>query len=289
MDDITQKSIKKIALGTVQFGLNYGISNKEGRTLEREVGAILREAHNRGIDLLDTAHSYGDSEKILGDWIPNFHFRIISKFPRPEKGRSIKNYLQESLMLLKTDSLYGYMAHDAQCIIDEPYLWNELLGLREQKLVEKIGFSLYSPEQLQKLLQLDCLPDIVQVPYNVFDRRFESKFSELKKNGVEIHIRSVFLQGLFFISLQELPSYFDSVKPKLLKMKKRFNNNETLAESLLDFCFKNPMIDKVVIGVNNASQLISNLSISSLPIPDLNWDEFRVLDESILLPYRWPK
>src|SRR5688500_3218977 len=106
-------ALKKIVLGTVQFGLNYGISNRDGQTSSTEVQAILKEASDFGITFLDTAHTYGNSEKVLGDCELAGRFQIISKFPRPQTDRTLESYLMESLSLLKRDSLYGYLAHDA--------------------------------------------------------------------------------------------------------------------------------------------------------------------------------
>lgn len=280
------ETVKKIVLGTVQFGLDYGISNRDGQTPSTEVKAILQEALNHGITFLDTAYVYGNSEKVLGECELANQFQIISKFPRLQTDRTLESYLVESLSLLKQDSLYGYLAHDADSI-SEP-IWSELLRLKEKKLVRKVGFSLYTPRQLRKLLDRNFIPNIVQVPYNLFDRRFEGDFEMLKTLGVEIHTRSVFLQGLFFLQPNLLPTHFNRVKPLLEKLRKTFDN-KTLAGHLLNFCLKNPSIDRIVIGVNQASQLASNISQLNLSSTDLDWSEYQLSDESILLPYNWPK
>jgi aryl-alcohol dehydrogenase-like predicted oxidoreductase len=289
MSNLAPESINKIALGTVQFGLDYGISNKEGKTSSGEVEKILIQAERFDIDLLDTAYAYGSSEKVLGDLLAGFKFKIVSKFPTPQQGKTIKSYIQESLSLLKVKTLYAYMAHDAQCILDDLQLWRQLLELREEGIVSKIGYSLYSTPQLRKLVDSGCKPDIVQVPYNVFDRRFETEFELLKTMGTEIHVRSVFLQGLFFMKPEELPSYFDEAKPLLKKMQFICPEKQTLGAALINFCLKNPFVDRVVIGVNNVAQLSSNILNLSLSLPSFNWDDFNITDESILLPYQWPK
>ena len=289
MSNTAPESLKKIALGTVQFGLDYGISNKEGKTSSEEVEKILIQAERFDIDLLDTAHAYGNSEEVLGDLLADFKFKIVSKFPSPQQGKTIKNYIGESLSLLKVKKLYAYMAHDAQCILDDRQLWSQLLELREEGIVSKIGYSLYSTNQLRKLVDAGCKPDIVQVPYNIFDRRFETEFELLETMGTEVHVRSVFLQGLFFMKPEELPSYFDKAKPLLRKMQFICPDRQTLAAVLIDFCLKNSLVHRVVIGVNNVAQLSSNILNLSLPLPSFNWGDFNVTDESILLPYQWPK
>ena len=281
------EAVKKIVLGTVQFGLDYGISNRDGQTSSTEVKTILQEASNLGITFLDTAHVYGNSEKVLGECELTNQFQIISKFPRLQADRTLESYLIESLSLLKQDSLYGYLAHDADSV-NERDIWRRLIGIKEKKLVQNVGVSLYTREQLWKLLDKNFIPDIVQVPYNLFDRRFEREFETLKTLGVEIHARSVFLQGLFFLETDLLPAHFNRAKPLLEKLRKTFDDR-ALAGHLLNFCLKNPSIDKIVIGVNHASQLASNISQLNLFSTDFNWSEFQLSDESILLPYNWPK
>jgi aryl-alcohol dehydrogenase-like predicted oxidoreductase len=185
--------------------------------------------------------------------------------------------------------LYAYLAHDAQAIINNVEIWRELQDIRGTGSVGRIGFSLYSPGQLKHLLDLDIIPDVVQLPYNLFDRRFESEFKMLKSLGIEIHTRSAFLQGLFFVKPEELPDYFDSAKPILKKMQAIHKDNSLLAATCLNFCVNNPFIDIVVIGINNTTQLSANLSGLMTALPEVEYDDFILNDESILLPYLWPK
>jgi aryl-alcohol dehydrogenase-like predicted oxidoreductase len=289
MDSIKNDLVKKIALGTVQFGLHYGISNTKGKTTLSEVSSILKEATRFGIDLVDTAYSYGESEKVLGNFLQDFDFKIVTKFPRPQQGDSIRNYFEESISCLRVQNLHGYMAHDGASILDNPKLWEELIELRENGRVSKVGYSLYSPSELRQLTNMHGVPDIIQVPYNVFDRRFEPEFERLKSEGTEIHVRSSFLQGLFFVNPDSLPAYFDAAKPLLKKMREITEDDHTLAGSLLMFCLSNPFIDRVIIGVNNTAQLVSNIERLFRPLPPVCFDDFYFSDESILLPYKWPK
>jgi len=128
----------------------------------------------------------------------------------------------------------------------------------------------------------------VQLPYNVFDRRFEPLLADLRKMEVEVHSRSPFLQGLFFLNPDSLPSHFDQVKPFLHEIRNRFPVSNELSGALLSFCVENPLIDRVVIGVNTAEQLTQNLEGNKGIMFKTNWDRFEVKDESILLPYQWP-
>lgn len=281
----------KLALGTVQFGLDYGISNVHGKTSEAEIKNILRIAASHDIDLLDTAFSYGTSEEVLGKVLShksNFKFKIVSKFPKPE-GKSIGSYLQQSMHLLNVTSVYGYLAHSAEVLLENPEVWQELTQLKAGGRIAKIGYSLYEPQQLEKLLKLNMVPDLVQLPYNVFDRRFEPAMVELKKHNIEIHTRSAFLQGLFFMKPDALPSFFNPVKPFLKEMQLQYSTLAELSGALLYFCMGNPMVDRVVIGVNTAEQLIQNIARVSAHHSVKDWKRFQITDEAMVLPYRWPE
>jgi len=279
---------KRFALGTVQFGLNYGISNDAGKTEENEVAEILEAAWEKGIDTIDTAKNYGDSESVLGKKLKH-PFRIVTKFPaRADTSEKIEQSLLASIKALKTKSVYAFMAHDTDLLIKTPELWKTLVRIKEKKIAEKIGCSLYTPEQLQRLIDLNIVPDIVQFPYNFLDQRFNPFFKGLKTMGTEIHVRSVFLQGLFFMKPDQLPSWFESVKPILRKLQLVLPGKNDLAGWLLQFVLKEENIDKIVLGVNTAQQLKANLS-ALMNLNPISIDADNNIPKEILMPNLWPK
>ena len=277
------KNSSKIGLGTAQFGMNYGVFNKTGQTPADEVERILELAKQEEILLLDSASAYGSAEDVLGQNDLQ-QFQVVSKFLPPSTGESITFQLSRSLERFRLKYLYAYLAHRPLELLDSPEQWDELKELKEHKKVAKIGFSLNDPNEVQRLLNAGFYPDLVQVPYNYFDRRFENLMKELKKDGCEIHVRSVFLQGLFFEDPESLESFFDVVKRDLMELQKREN---TLAGSLLNFALEKPFIDKVIVGVQNKEQLQQNLNSLDLSpaLPELSK---RVPDE-ILIPICWPQ
>lgn len=281
-------SEKRIALGTVQFGLDYGISNNAGKTEENEVAKILEAAWEKGIDTIDTARGYGDSESILGKQLKH-PFRIVTKFSAsadtPEK---IEQSLLTSMRALHTESVYAFIAHDTDLLISTPELWKTLVRIKEKKIVQKIGYSLYTPEQLQRLIDLDMLPDIVQFPYNFFDQRFNPFFKTLKTIGTEIHVRSVFLQGLFFMKPEQLPGWFESVKPILRNLQQALPDKNDLAGWLLQFVLKEEKIDRVVLGVNTSQQLKANLA-ALMNLNSISVNAYNNIPQEILMPNLWPK
>lgn len=270
----------KIGLGTVQFGMAYGISNKNGQTSNDEVSQILKYARVKNIELLDSASVYGNSEEVLGENDLSY-FDVISKFMPPKDGQSISNQFEKSLDDLGITSIYGYLAHRPLDLIENPSGWTDLLKLKSTNRVKKIGFSLNEPKELDQLLERNLIPDLVQVPYNYFDRRFETVLKSLKQQGCEIHTRSTFLQGLFFVSPEDLGGFFDEIKPTLKELQKISNLNG----GLLKFVLEKDFIDKAIVGVENVNQLKDNIESiqNTAALPKL----VNNISEDILIPSRW--
>lgn len=279
--------ISKLAIGSVQFGLDYGINNTSGKVPYDEVIHILDFAYENHIRTIDTARSYGDSESILGNCNMG-KWKVVSKFTPENYQQSIKEQLQLSLKNLQLEKLYAYLAHSADCLIDNPDYWLQLKELKASGFIERIGYSLYTVEQLERLIALDYIPDLIQVQYNLIDRRFEPYFEFLKKNKCEIHVRSAFLQGLFF--KENIPDYFSPLKPILQLIQSGFPDKHKRAAYLLSFCLINPKVDKVVIGIQSFNELKLNLhALSSNDFNNLDYPDVPEVNSELLLPYNWPK
>ncbi|MDT0686576.1 aldo/keto reductase [Autumnicola psychrophila] len=272
----------KLGLGTVQFGLSYGISNKAGKTSDEEVQKILKTAEQKGINVLDSASAYGNAEEVLGQNDIS-GFKLVSKFLPPSEGKMVISQLKQSLKNLRLNYLYGYLAHRPMELLIHPEQWGELLDFKAEGIVEKIGFSLNEPEELEKLLEKGFVPDLIQVPYNYFDRRFESAIINLKDKGCEVHTRSAFLQGLFFMDPNELQDHFAEVKPLL----EQLQEIKPLNGALLKFVLERPFIDKVITGVENEAQLMQNIDSIEIAatLPELE----KTISNDILIPSRWSK
>ena len=173
----------KIVIGTVQFGMNYGINNQIGIPSNKEISNILKYAYKQGIDTLDTAISYGSSEEKIGQ-LKDDIFKIITKFSGVSNYDKLENKLIISLSKLKTEKLYGFIFHDASELVDNPKIWNYLEKLKSKNKIEKIGFSMYDQNQLNAILDHGIIPDLVQLPYSILDRRLENSLKTLKTLGV---------------------------------------------------------------------------------------------------------
>jgi len=291
----------KIGLGTVQFGQNYGVSNKQGITPEDEVRDILALAWGNGITLIDTAVSYGASEEVIGRNIPPYaSFRIVTKtltfqktMIEKEDAARLKDTFRSSLDKLKQPKLYGLLVHHAIDLLKDggQYLWEGMQDLKEMGLVQKIGASLYSPLELNRFLE-KYTPDIVQAPVNVFDQRMiqNGHLQHLNGLGVEIHSRSVFLQGLLLMHPDELPNYFQSVYPLLLKYRKNLQAiRRGSLEAALYFVNQQKGIDHIIIGINNKEHIKEIVQIINKrdSFDGVDFSEYAINDESIIDPSLW--
>lgn len=275
--------MSKLVLGTVQFGLQYGV-NSAGRPSEEAVSNILAEASKGGIATLDTSSAYGNSEDILGECITsNESFKIVSKYPKGEIP--VGDIFNSSLKRLKVKQLYGYLLHHFDVYNNNPKVWDEFEALKESGKVQKIGFSLYSPEELQFILDQKSPFDLIQVPFNIFDKKFLPLMKELHDKGVEIHVRSTFLQGLFFKDRNALPEKLKPLKKYLLQLDDFSKQSGlSISEIALNYNLQNPYIDGVLIGVDNVEQLKTNLaSVKDTPI-DI---EIEVKEKELLNPANW--
>jgi len=285
--------MNRIVLGTAQFGMDYGINNTHGKIRPEEVFNILDEAARMGIDTLDTANSYGNSEKVIGDFIQdsNVTFKLVSKVPecKPDK---ISMLFDKSLSRLRVPEIYGYLFHCFDAYRKDEKAWSELEVLRSSGRVKKIGFSLYYPYELECLLKKGLDIDIIQIPFSVFDQRFTSYLSDMHKRGIEVYARSLFLQGLVFKDPKDLGPYFSRIRYKIDDLRSlSYRLNVSILSLCVNFATANRFIDKVVVGVDSLENLVEIIEASKdkligkdiiSTILNLSID-----DENILLPFRW--
>lgn len=285
---------QRLILGTAQFGLNYGISNRHGQLAQGEVGALLGKAAEAGITTLDTAAAYGESETVIGTALHGSGpFKVITKYSPSSAGKSIEQALEESLRRLKQDKVYGYLLHSFRSYEANPSILNELQELKAQGKVEKVGVSLYHPEEAEILLHADAPIDIVQFPYSVFDRRFENILPALQSKGIETHARSIYLQGLFFMQQEAIPTHLRKAAAKIDELQQLAAKHKTpLGAMLIGFVLYNEAITNVVVGVESLQTLEENIAFAATQLSEevkLALHDFEERDENIILPYNWAK
>jgi len=301
-----KKSVDKLVLGTVQFGLDYGINNFNGKPTREDSLKMLDFAYEKGIRIFDTANAYGDAEEILGEFMQSRgltdKIKVITKLRPNIVGDSnrepydiILENLSSSLKKLKRKYVDGYLFHTPAYIKDEK-LVDCLVRLKKQGLVKNIGVSIYEEEDAIYAANLEVV-DYIQVPYSILDQRLNKTdfFRIAKENNKIIFARSAFLQGLFFMSDDKIPEHLSKVKEYFKELDNILDRYKlTRQQAALLFSYQNRNINHVVFGVDNRDQLEEDIDIvekntnSEECIKELE-EKFVNIEKSIIFPSLWKK
>ncbi|MCE9935315.1 aldo/keto reductase [Aeromonas salmonicida] len=260
----------RLALGTVQFGLDYGISNRAGEVADTELDAILSLARKLGMDTLDTAQAYGQAEARLG-MCNTADFQVITKLAPGIDATDLTSYLESSLQQLVRPSVEGLLLHRSQDA--SPALFERLADLQHQGKVGKVGVSIYSPEELALWLTQGYPLELVQLPANLLDQRFlrSGWLDQLQAMGCEIHVRSLFLQGLLLMEPTLRPAYFDVFSEPLARLD-GWRPHLSALHKALALIPALPQVSRFVVGVCHAHELAAIASAYTHLHPAQNAD-----------------
>lgn len=289
-----------LGLGTAQLGLAYGISNRSGQPSKAEAAAILECALDQGIDTIDTAPAYGEAEALLGRLLPaGADVRIVTK-TAPLAGTEVsaadceeaRRSAERSLERLRRDRLDGLLVHHGSdlALPGGERLAEEVIGLRDAGIATCIGVSVYDREEIdvaRKLLPLD----VVQFPLNILDQRLlrDGTLAELHEEGVELHARSTFLQGLLLMETDDLPARLAKAKQPLHRYHEaRRRLGLTPIEAALGFASSVPGVDVALVGANSVRELEECvLALRERPGPGMDYASLAVDDPRLIDPRRW--
>lgn len=291
---------QKLVLGTVQFGLDYGISNQSGLMPLSHAAELLEYAHANGCRTLDTAEAYGVSEHRLGE-IGVERFEVISKLAHlPADSGDLEKYIYDSvtamLARVKVPAFEAVLLHNPRELmaLSDAQLEQVRAGfdrLKEKGIIRKCGVSVYAPQDLVAISgRFDS--DLVQLPCCPLDTRWAQSeiVRELRADGVEIHARSVFLQGLMVMKLEDVPAYFDPWRGLLASWRDWTRDmGMTPLEACLRISLNNPLFDKLVVGAQSRTELEQQLNVLSMPVAGLPAPGLGTSDEGFLDPSRWQK
>lgn len=264
--DFHGHTISKLVLGTAQFGFDYGIANQVGQPSYQAVLKILDRAFEGGLNALDTAALYGESEVVLGRALKDLGLRdrafVITKFPwvhqsgdaHPE--RFLERGIVRALRNLGLDRLPLCLFHRYD---DLPYL-DAALALKEKGYVEHVGISVYEPDQALEALSLDGI-EAIQIPSNILDRRFLERGIPVRaeRRGISVFVRSVFLQGVLGLSDDDLPDFLQDLHPVRRRLA-RIAGDQGLTSLALRYVASLPGVLGVLTGLETLSQLEDNLA-----------------------------
>ena len=278
----------KVILGVTQFGLDYGLLNQYNSNKKKKLKQILKFSKKKQIDSLYTSKYYGNANKFLATENLNY-FKIYLKFKSQDllkkffskELEKIKRKLKKKDLVLILDGFENLKNRERLKI------YNILLDLKKNKKINRFGYSIYSFKNLKKICH-KFKPNILQCPYNVIDRRLEEKklLQFLKINKIEVHVRSIFLQGLLILHYSKHPRKFLNWK----KIFKKFDDQiQHYKISNLDWCLnfieKNKYINKILLGVDNIDQLREICSFKNNG--KIKFPKMYVKDEKLINPSKW--
>lgn len=294
--------ISKFGLGTVQFGLDYGFTK---RKTQDEVNSILQTANENGITLLDTAREYGDSEEKIGNFMENYkhNFVVATKLRLIDDldnlnysnlKNCVYNSVEESLEMLQLNKIPILQLHQT---VDKIYkndeFWNVINQLKEDNLIDLFGVSVYELHETRFITEnyMNSV-DFFQIPYNIFDRRFDDIQEKLMNNNLGLISRSTFLKGIIPCSIEEIPKGLEEIKPfkeKLSELASELNVTEADLASI--FVYYNDYINSTILGVNSSEELESNINsinrFNENLLKNVNFDNLRVNNDYLIDPRKW--
>ena len=294
--------ISKFGLGTVQFGLDYGFTKRKSQD---EVNSILQTAVDNDVTLIDTAREYGDSENKIGNFIENYknNFVIATKLRLIDDLRNL-NYstlknniyksVEESLEELQLNKIPILQLHQT---VEEIYknddFWVVINQLKEDKLIDLFGVSVYELSETEFITKnFNNFVDFFQIPYNIFDRRFDDIQKELDEHSIGLISRSTFLKGIIPCSIDQIPDCLLDIKPFKQKLQDISDECEcSVAELASVFVYYNNYINSTILGVNSPEELENNIkSIDKFNknlLNDIDFNMLRINDDYLIDPRKW--
>jgi aryl-alcohol dehydrogenase-like predicted oxidoreductase len=288
----------RIALGTAQFGSDYGVCNSGGKVDYHEIRAILSFAYRSGITKIDTASGYGDAEQVLGQNLGSQTWKIMSKLPSVGSlkeeglvGDFLKRKLTESLSDLNRNKINTLLVHGAGDLLSSygDQVYEFLRQSKENGLVCNIGVSVYDASQIDRILNLYEI-DVVQIPLSIVDQRLviNGYLDKLKDLGIQIYARSVFLQGILVQDINKLPAFFMPMAGNIRSLHKfALSMNMSRLELCTAYALGVSQLEGIIVGVNSKSQLEEIVKASTKHVETTLCRDFAVNDSRFLNPTLW--
>jgi len=282
---------KKIILGSANINFSYGLNkNKiEGKKFLK----LMKYAFERGVKVIDTSPSYRSSEKVIG--LSKKNFEVITKIPKiPQKIKKIdlEEWIRKKIINSKKKikkKIYGILIQNAEILLSNKaeIIFSTLLNLKREGFFDKIGISIYSFKTLELVINKFAI-DFVQLPYNVLDQRFVRRkiINIVKRKQIEIHARSIFLQGLLTENKINLPKKLSKLENALKKWRQWIKKkNINPVHACLDFALRNKNIDKLVIGFNSKHNFEEAIKFKKTK---LNFNNLKIkVNQNLLDPRKW--
>ncbi|HSD38941.1 MAG TPA: aldo/keto reductase [Rhodocyclaceae bacterium] len=285
-----------IALGTVQFGLDYGLTNSGGQISDREAQRILQAAQEMGVGWLDTAAAYGNAEERLGSMLAGeSHFSICSKTLPTPQGQSVlgsaQRSLDTSLTRLRRDNVDALLIHAAGDLlgVEGDALWSWMVSARAQGMAHSLGISVYDADEIEAVLQR-CTPDWIQLPCSLLDQRLVEAgvVAKLSSLGIKLQARSLLLQGVVSVAPDDLPEPLMTLHEPLLRLRRAAGRLGIGAIDMALAWAAAQEIDLAVLGVTTVDELKQCVEAFQCNV-EVDWSAFSCEDPAAVDPRKWPK
>lgn len=299
---VKKYELSNFGLGTVQFGLDYGFTK---RKTQEEVNDILNVAVENDINLIDTAREYGDSEEKIGVFNKEFDndFVIATKLSLIDDLNNLsysflKNHIQQSvcdsLSNLNLDNIPILQLHQVDMeLYNNSDFWSCIKDIKQDKLIDNFGVSVYDTDDTQFLLDNHGdIIDYIQIPYNIFDRRFDSIFEQIKVNNIDVISRSTFLKGIIPSPVDNVPSELNDIIPYKLKLESASENAGVRVDELATlFVYYNKNISSTIFGVNSPEELKNNIDtikqFDESILDEIDFNELSISEVKLIDPRQW--
>lgn len=299
---VKKYELSNFGLGTVQFGLDYGFTK---RKTQEEVNDILNVAVENDINLIDTAREYGDSEEKIGVFNKEFNndFVIATKLSLIDDlnnlsysflKKHIQQSVNDSLSNLNLDNIPILQLHQVDMeLYNNSDFWSCIEDIKQDKLIDNFGVSVYDTDDTQFLLDNHGdIIDFIQIPYNIFDRRFDSIFEQIKINNIDVISRSTFLKGIIPSPVDNIPSELNDIIPYKLKLESASENVGVRVDELATlFVYYNKNISSTIFGVNSPEELKNNIDtikqFNEDILDEIDFSELSVSEVKLIDPRQW--
>lgn len=276
----------KLGLGTAQLGFDYGIANQTGMPDTAEAFEMLRLAYEAGIDTFDTAAAYGGSEKIIGQFIKQN--RLQKKIKIVSKGRLASGCADfyNTLKNLNIEYIDYYLLHSANDLYNYEDQFKEHI---KEGTIKKFGVSVYTSEDIKRCFEFEDV-SVIQIPFNLLDNRLikSGMLEEMKDRGLEVHARSIYLQGLLLMDTDDIPYNLREVKGYIDTFDQLARDYGLTRKQLLFLYVRdNEYIDKMFVGCENVRQLNENMQMYNKKAHINPKEKFMYVPEKILNPSMW--
>ena len=286
-------SVSKLGLAAAQFGLDGMTSSPRGRSPEAEARDILNIADRSSLSVLDVSGVYGRAESILGDLIPRpISFRVTLSTARADRGPDfVETEARNSLRRLGLERADAIIVHSPSELFG-PHgaaLWDRLARLRDEGLFNKIGVAAHASDDPVGVARR-FKPDILQAPASLLDQRLlaDGSLARIAGMGVEVQLRSIFLNGLLFLPPDRVPAQLKGALGRLSRVRRMIAEGRSdPLQAALGFALSRPEASAVLVGVTSAAELSAVVAAASSPPPDLDWDDMAIDDPVALDPRRW--